>query len=34
MKKTTKPKDQILTPTGVIYGIVVVMAVAGFLRII
>lgn len=34
MKKTTKPKDQILTRTGVIYGIVVVMAVAVFLRII
>ena len=34
MKKTTKPKDQILARTGVIYGIVVVMAVAVFLRII
>lgn len=34
MKKTTKPKDQILTRTGVIYGIVVMMAVAVFLRII
>ena len=34
MKKKTKPKDQILTRTGVIYGIVVVMAVAVFLRII
>jgi cell division protein FtsI (penicillin-binding protein 3) len=34
MKKTTKPKDQILTRTGVIYGIVVVMALAVFLRII
>ncbi|MDF1558900.1 MAG: penicillin-binding protein [Bacteroidales bacterium] len=34
MKKTTKPKDQILARTGVIYGIVVVMAVAVFVRII
>ena len=34
MKKTTKPKDQIIARTGVIYGIVVVMAVAVFLRII
>ena len=34
MKKTTKPKDQILARTGVIYGIVVVMAVAVFIRII
>ena len=34
MKKTTKPKDQILARTGVIYGIVVAMAVAVFLRII
>jgi len=34
MKKTMKPKDQILTRTGVIYGIVVVMAVAVFVRII
>ena len=34
MKKTTKPKDQILARTGVIYGIVVAMALAVFLRII
>jgi cell division protein FtsI (penicillin-binding protein 3) len=34
MKKTTRPKDQILARTGVIYGIVVVMAVAVFARII
>lgn len=34
MKKTTKPKDQILARTGVIYGIVAVMAVAVFVRII
>jgi cell division protein FtsI (penicillin-binding protein 3) len=34
MKKTNKPKDQILARTGVIYGIVVVMAVAVFVRII
>jgi len=34
MKKTNKPKDQILARTGVIYGIVVVMAVAVFIRII
>jgi hypothetical protein len=34
MKKTNKPKDQILARTGVIYGIVVAMAVAVFLRII
>jgi cell division protein FtsI (penicillin-binding protein 3) len=34
MKKTTKPKDQILARTGIIYGIVVVMAVAVFVRII
>lgn len=34
MKKTTKPKDQMLARTGVIYGIVVAMAVAVFLRII
>jgi cell division protein FtsI (penicillin-binding protein 3) len=34
MKKKTKPKDQILTRTGVIYGIVVVMALAVFIRII
>jgi cell division protein FtsI (penicillin-binding protein 3) len=33
-KKTNKPKDQILARTGVIYGIVVVMAVAVFIRII
>jgi len=34
MKKTNKPKDQILARTGVIYGIVAVMAVAVFIRII
>ncbi len=34
MKKTNKPKDQILARTGVIYGIVVVMALAVFIRII
>ena len=34
MKKTNKPKDQILARTGVIYGIVAVMAVAVFVRII
>ncbi len=34
MKKKTKPKDQILARTGVIYGIVVVMALAVFIRII
>lgn len=34
MKKTNKPKDQILARTGVIYGIVVVMALAVFVRII
>jgi cell division protein FtsI (penicillin-binding protein 3) len=34
MKKKTKPKDQILARTGVIYGIVVVMAIAVFVRII
>lgn len=34
MKKTNKPKDQILARTGVIYGIVVMMAVAVFVRII
>mgnify|MGYP001764372066 FL=1 len=34
MKKTNKPKDQILARTGVIYGIVVMMALAVFIRII
>ncbi len=34
MKKTNKPKDQILARTGVIYGIVAVMAIAVFIRII
>ncbi len=34
MKKANKPKDQILARTGVIYGIVVVMALAVFVRII
>jgi cell division protein FtsI (penicillin-binding protein 3) len=34
MSKQHKPKDQILTRTGIIYGIVVVMAVAVFVRII
>jgi cell division protein FtsI (penicillin-binding protein 3) len=34
MKKKMKPKDQILARTGVIYGIVVVMAAAVFVRII
>jgi cell division protein FtsI (penicillin-binding protein 3) len=34
MKKKTKPKDQILARTGVIYGTVVVMAIAVFVRII
>lgn len=33
-KKTNKPKDQILARTGVIYGIVAVMAIAVFIRII
>ncbi len=34
MSKQLKPKDQILARTGIIYGIVVVMAVAVFVRII
>jgi cell division protein FtsI (penicillin-binding protein 3) len=34
MSKKLKPKDQILSRTGIIYGIVVVMAVAVFVRII
>jgi cell division protein FtsI (penicillin-binding protein 3) len=34
MKKTNRPKDQILARTGVIYGIVAVMAIAVFVRII
>jgi cell division protein FtsI (penicillin-binding protein 3) len=34
MNKQTKPKDQILARTGIIYGIVVVMALAVFIRII
>lgn len=34
MKKRHKPKDQILARTGVIYGIVAVMAIAVFIRII
>ena len=34
MKKTNKPKDQIFARTGVIYGIVAVMAIAVFVRII
>jgi cell division protein FtsI (penicillin-binding protein 3) len=34
MSKTLKPKDQILARTGIIYGIVVVMALAVFIRII
>ena len=34
MSKTMKPKDQILARTGIIYGIVVAMALAVFIRII
>jgi cell division protein FtsI (penicillin-binding protein 3) len=34
MSKTMKPKDQILARTGIVYGIVVVMALAVFIRII
>ncbi len=34
MNKQMKPKDQILSRTGIIYGIVVVMALAVFIRII
>ena len=34
MSKTLKPKDQVIARSGIIYGIVVVMAVAIFIRII